>query len=64
MSQQYWEVQNNAKVHEGDVELDKNIISRMNNSEYPMNYLYNQALTSFRAPSRCEGPKLSWPWRE
>ncbi|KAK7917292.1 Fructosamine kinase-domain-containing protein [Apiospora marii] len=27
MSPQYWEVQNNAKVHEGDVELDRNIIA-------------------------------------
>ncbi|KAK7973042.1 hypothetical protein PG988_007176 [Apiospora saccharicola] len=29
MSQQYWEVQNNAKVHEGDVELDKSIIAQL-----------------------------------
>lgn len=64
MSQEYWEVQNHAKVHEGDVELDKSIIASMNYREHPINYLHLQELTSFRAPSRCEGPKLSWPWRQ
>ncbi|KAK8024825.1 hypothetical protein PG990_002648 [Apiospora arundinis] len=29
MSPQYWEVQSNAKIHEGDVELDKNIIAQL-----------------------------------
>jgi len=28
MAQAYWEVQSNPKVHEGDVELDDNIIAR------------------------------------
>lgn len=29
MAPAYWEVQNNPKVHEGDVELDEKIIARM-----------------------------------
>jgi hypothetical protein len=31
----YWEVQSNPKVHEGDVELDENIIAGENPSIAP-----------------------------